>query len=279
MNYNFSSISEMSNFTKRLKTISSSISKDFDRVIKIDDPESVITSCYLLLDKCYMGLQEINLLKVFSKSDSSISQNVPNLIRENREVMSKILGKLESIAEEVKPKSYSDDISYISEYIKKAPLKTSIFPKEDSIIIYSVFPYLDKFLVFSTLYTQDNSKKYISISDISNILPGKYSLGREVDTLDNYFVTCKEDITNILKGVDVLPKNRIRAKVKEGINVDRAKELLCSFLKDYVKESVVLNDNIIISFNKLRDVDIRNLSSVLKLNCNDRYLMISMQGE
>lgn len=277
MNYNFSSTAELNSCIRKMELSVSRLESEYKAISSIKDLESKITSSYLLLDRCYMGIQEVKLFQSFLKG--ARMNLLSSVKKSHNQILSKLLSSLEEISEEVKPESYTKDLEKISKLINEVPLKTSIFPKEDAIIIYSIFPKDKNFLIFSTLYTENNSEKFLSISNVDRVLPGKYLMGDKVEDIEEFFKPRNLLLSNVLKEANVLPKNKVRAKVKEGINLMKAKSLLCNTLQSYIKEAILLDDNIIISFNKLRDNEVKLVANTLKLSSNDKYLMLSMQGE
>lgn len=255
----------------------SRLESEYKAICSIKDLESKITSSYLLLDRCYMGIQEVKLFQSFLKG--ARMNLLSSVKKSHNQILSKLLSSLEEISEEVKPESYTKDLEKISKLINEVPLRTSIFPKEDAIVIYSIFPKDKNYLIFSTLYTENNSEKFLSISNVDKVLPGKYLMGDKVEDIEEFFKPRNLPLSNVLKEANVLPKNKVRAKVKEGVNLMKAKSLLCNTLQSYIKEAILLDDNIIVSFNKLRDNEVKLVANTLKLSSNDKYLMLSMQGE
>lgn len=276
MYYNFTSVSELNSSIRKIKLSASKLESEYKNISEMKDLEEKITSSYLLLDRCYMGIQEAKWLQNIYKPNAQVLSSAR---KAHSNLLNKILAGLEKISEEVKPESYVKDLEKISIFIKEVPLRTSIFPKEDSIIIYSIFPYNSGFLIFSTAYTENSSQRYLSTTSEKRVLPGKYSLGSKVEKVEDFFANGRELIPNILKEANVLPRNKVRAKVREGMNLVRAKSLLCSTFNGFIKDAMILDDNIIVSFNKLRDSEVKLIANVLKLNSNDKYLMLSMQGE
>lgn len=276
MYYNFTSVSELNSSIRKIKLSASKLESEYKNISEMKDLEEKITSSYLLLDRCYMGIQEAKWLQNISKPNAQVLSSAR---KAHSNLLNKVLAGLEKISEEVKPESYVKDLEKISTFIKEVPLRTSIFPKEDSIIIYSIFPYNSGFLIFSTAYTENSSQRYLSTTSEERVLPGKYSLGSKVEKVEDFFANGRELIPNILKEANVLPRNKVRAKVREGMNLVRAKSLLCSTFNGFIKDAMILDDNIIVSFNKLRDSEVKLIANVLKLNSNDKYLMLSMQGE
>lgn len=277
MNYNFSSTAELNSCIRKMELSVSRLESEYKAISSIKDLESKITSSYLLLDRCYMGIQEVKLFQSFLKG--ARMNLLSSVKKSHNQILSKLLSSLEEISEEVKPESYTKDLEKISKLINEVPLRTSIFPKEDAIIIYSIFPKDKNYLIFSTLYTENNSEKFLSISNVDKVLPGKYLMGDKVENIEEFFKPRNLPLSNVLKEANVLPKNKVRAKVKEGVNLMKAKSLLCSTLQSYIKEAILLDDNIIVSFNKLRDNEVKLVANTLKLSSNDKYLMLSMQGE
>lgn len=277
MNYNFSSTAELNSCIRKMELSVSRLESEYKAISSIKDLESKITSSYLLLDRCYMGIQEVKLFQSFLKG--ARMNLLSSVKKSHNQILSKLLSSLEEISEEVKPESYTKDLEKISKLINEVPLRTSIFPKEDAIIIYSIFPKDKNYLIFSTLYTENNSEKFLSISNVDKVLPGKYLMGDKVEDIEEFFKPRNLLISNVLKEANVLPKNKVRAKVKEGVNLMKAKSLLCNTLQSYIKEAILLDDNIIVSFNKLRDNEVKLVANTLKLSSNDKYLMLSMQGE
>lgn len=277
MNYNFSSTAELNSCIRKMELSVSRLESEYKAICSIKDLESKITSSYLLLDRCYMGIQEVKLFQSFLKG--ARMNLLSSIKKSHNQILSKLLSSLEEISEEVKPESYTKDLEKISKLINEVPLRTSIFPKEDAIIIYSIFPKDKNYLIFSTLYTENNSEKFLSISNVDKVLPGKYLMGDKVEDIEEFFKPRNLLLSNVLKEANVLPKNKVRAKVKEGVNLMKAKSLLCNTLQSYIKEAILLDDNIIVSFNKLRDNEVKLVANTLKLSSNDKYLMLSMQGE
>lgn len=277
MNYNFSSTAELNSCIRKMELSVSRLESEYKAICSIKDLESKITSSYLLLDRCYMGIQEVKLFQSFLKG--ARMNLLSSVKKSHNQILSKLLSSLEEISEEVKPESYTKDLEKISKLINEVPLRTSIFPKEDAIIIYSIFPKDKNYLIFSTLYTENNSEKFLSISNVDKVLPGKYLMGDKVEDIEEFFKPRNVPLSNVLKEANVLPKNKVRAKVKEGVNLMKAKSLLCNTLQSYIKEAILLDDNIIVSFNKLRDNEVKLVANTLKLSSNDKYLMLSMQGE
>lgn len=277
MNYNFSSTAELNSCIRKMELSVSRLESEYKAISSIKDLESKITSSYLLLDRCYMGIQEVKLFQSFLKGTRM--NLLSSVKKSHNQLLSKLLSSLEEISEEVKPESYTKDLEKISKLINEVPLRTSIFPKEDAIIIYSIFPKDKNYLIFSTLYTENNSEKFLSISNVDKVLPGKYLMGDKVEDIEEFFNPRNLLLSNVLKEANVLPKNKVRAKVKEGVNLMKAKSLLCNTLQSYIKEAILLDDNIIVSFNKLRDNEVKLVANTLKLSSNDKYLMLSMQGE
>lgn len=277
MNYNFSSTAELNSCIRKMELSVSRLESEYKSISSIKDLESKITSSYLLLDRCYMGIQEVKLFQSFLKG--ARMNLLSSVKKSHNQILSKLLSSLEEISEEVKPESYTKDLEKISKLINEVPLRTSIFPKEDAIIIYSIFPKDKNYLIFSTLYTENNSEKFLSVSNTDRILPGKYLMGDKVEDIEEFFKPRNLLLSNVLKEANVLPKNKVRAKVKEGVNLMKAKSLLCNTLQSYIKEAILLDDNIIVSFNKLRDNEVKLVANTLKLSSNDKYLMLSMQGE
>lgn len=277
MNYNFSSTAELNSCIRKMELSVSRLESEYKAICSIRDLESKITSSYLLLDRCYMGIQEVKLFQSFLKG--ARMNLLSSVKKSHNQILSKLLSSLEEISEEVKPESYTKDLEKISKLINEVPLRTSIFPKEDAIIIYSIFPKDKNYLIFSTLYTENNSEKFLSISNVDKVLPGKYLMGDKVENIEEFFKPRNLPLSNVLKEANVLPKNKVRAKVKEGVNLMKAKSLLCNTLQSYIKEAILLDDNIIVSFNKLRDNEVKLVANTLKLSSNDKYLMLSMQGE
>lgn len=277
MNYNFSSTAELNSCIRKMELSVSRLESEYKAISSIKDLESKITSSYLLLDRCYMGIQEVKLFQSFLKG--ARMNLLSSVKKSHNQILSKLLSSLEEISEEVKPESYTKDLEKISKLINEVPLRTSIFPKEDAIIIYSIFPKDKNYLIFSTLYTENNSEKFLSISNVDKVLPGKYLMGDKVEDIEEFFKPRNFPLSNVLKEANVLPKNKVRAKVKEGVNLMKAKSLLCNTLQSYIKEAILLDDNIIVSFNKLRDNEVKLVANTLKLSSNDKYLMLSMQGE
>lgn len=277
MNYNFSSTAELNSCIRKMELSVSRLESEYKAISSIKDLESKITSSYLLLDRCYMGIQEVKLFQSFLKG--ARMNLLSSVKKSHNQILSKLLSSLEEISEEVKPESYTKDLEKISKLINEVPLRTSIFPKEDAIIIYSIFPKDKNYLIFSTLYTEDNSEKFLSISNVDKVLPGKYLMGDKVEDIEEFFKPRNLPLSNVLKEANVLPKNKVRAKVKEGVNLMKAKSLLCNTLQSYIKEAILLDDNIIVSFNKLRGNEVKLVANTLKLSSNDKYLMLSMQGE
>lgn len=277
MNYNFSSTAELNSCIRKMELSVSRLESEYKTISSIKDLESKITSSYLLLDRCYMGIQEVKLFQSFLKG--ARMNLLSSVKKSHNQILSKLLSSLEEISEEVKPESYTKDLEKISKLINEVPLRTSIFPKEDAIIIYSIFPKDKNYLIFSTLYTENNSEKFLSISNVDKVLPGKYLMGDKVEDIEEFFKPRNLLLSNVLKEANVLPKNKVRAKVKEGVNLMKAKSLLCNTLQSYIKEAILLDDNIIVSFNKLRDNEVKLVANALKLSSNDKYLMLSMQGE
>lgn len=277
MNYNFSSTAELNSCIRKMELSVSRLESEYKAISSIKDLESKITSSYLLLDRCYMGIQEVKLFQSFLKG--ARMNLLSSVKKSHNQILSKLLSSLEEISEEVKPESYTKDLEKISKLINEVPLRTSIFPKEDAIIIYSIFPKDKNYLIFSTLYTENNSEKFLSISNVDKVLPGKYLMGDKVENIEEFFKPRNVPLSNVLKEANVLPKNKVRAKVKEGVNLMKAKSLLCNTLQSYIKEAILLDDNIIVSFNKLRDNEVKLVANTLKLSSNDKYLMLSMQGE
>lgn len=277
MNYNFSSTAELNSCIRKMELSVSRLESEYKAISSIKDLESKITSSYLLLDRCYMGIQEVKLFQSFLKG--ARMNLLSSVKKSHNQILSKLLSSLEEISEEVKPESYTKDLEKISKLINEVPLRTSIFPKEDAIIIYSIFPKDKNYLIFSTLYTENNSEKFLSISNVDKVLPGKYLMGDKVENIEEFFKPRNLSLSNVLKEANVLPKNKVRAKVKEGVNLMKAKSLLCNTLQSYIKEAILLDDNIIVSFNKLRDNEVKLVANTLKLSSNDKYLMLSMQGE
>lgn len=277
MNYNFSSTAELNSCIRKMELSVSRLESEYKAICSIKDLESKITSSYLLLDRCYMGIQEVKLFQSFLKG--ARMNLLSSVKKSHNQILSKLLSSLEEISEEVKPESYTKDLEKISKLINEVPLRTSIFPKEDAIIIYSIFPKDKNYLIFSTLYTENNSEKFLSISNVDKVLPGKYLMGDRVEDIEEFFKPRNLLLSNVLKEANVLPKNKVRAKVKEGVNLMKAKSLLCNTLQSYIKEAILLDDNIIVSFNKLRDNEVKLVANTLKLSSNDKYLMLSMQGE
>lgn len=277
MNYNFSSTAELNSCIRKMELSVSRLESEYKAISSIKDLESKITSSYLLLDRCYMGIQEVKLFQSFLKG--ARMNLLSSVKKSHNQLLSKLLSSLEEISEEVKPESYTKDLEKISKLINEVPLRTSIFPKEDAIIIYSIFPKDKNYLIFSTLYTENNSEKFLSISNVDKVLPGKYLMGDKVEDIEEFFKPRNLLLSNVLKEANVLPKNKVRAKVKEGVNLMKAKSLLCNTLQSYIKEAILLDDNIIVSFNKLRDNEVKLVANTLKLSSNDKYLMLSMQGE
>lgn len=277
MNYNFSSTAELNSCIRKMELSVSRLESEYKAISSIKDLESKITSSYLLLDRCYMGIQEVKLFQSFLKG--ARMNLLSSVKKSHNQILSKLLSSLEEISEEVKPESYTKDLEKISKLINEVPLRTSIFPKEDAIIIYSIFPKDKNYLIFSTLYTENNSEKFLSISNVDKVLPGKYLMGDKVENIEEFFKPRNLPLFNVLKEANVLPKNKVRAKVKEGVNLMKAKSLLCNTLQSYIKEAILLDDNIIVSFNKLRDNEVKLVANTLKLSSNDKYLMLSMQGE
>lgn len=277
MNYNFSSTAELNSCIRKMELSVSRLESEYKAISSIKDLESKITSSYLLLDRCYMGIQEVKLFQSFLKG--ARMNLLSSVKKSHNQILSKLLSSLEEISEEVKPESYTKDLEKISKLINEVPLRTSIFPKEDAIIIYSIFPKDKNYLIFSTLYTENNSEKFLSISNVDKVLPGKYLMGDKVEDIEEFFKPRNLPLSNVLKEANVLPKNKVRAKVKEGVNLMKAKSLLCNTLQSYIKEAILLDDNIIVSFNKLRDNEVKLVANTLKLSSNDKYLMLSMQGE
>lgn len=277
MNYNFSSTAELNSCIRKMELSVSRLESECKAISSIKDLESKITSSYLLLDRCYMGIQEVKLFQSFLKG--ARMNLLSSVKKSHNQILSKLLSSLEEISEEVKPESYTKDLEKISKLINEVPLRTSIFPKEDAIIIYSIFPKDKNYLIFSTLYTENNSEKFLSISNVDKVLPGKYLMGDKVENIEEFFKPRNLSLSNVLKEANVLPKNKVRAKVKEGVNLMKAKSLLCNTLQSYIKEAILLDDNIIVSFNKLRDNEVKLVANTLKLSSNDKYLMLSMQGE
>lgn len=277
MNYNFSSTAELNSCIRKMELSVSRLESEYKAICSIKDLESKITSSYLLLDRCYMGIQEVKLFQSFLKG--ARMNLLSSVKKSHNQLLSKLLSSLEEISEEVKPESYTKDLEKISKLINEVPLRTSIFPKEDAIIIYSIFPKDKNYLIFSTLYTENNSEKFLSISNVDKVLPGKYLMGDKVEDIEEFFKPRNLLLSNVLKEANVLPKNKVRAKVKEGVNLMKAKSLLCNTLQSYIKEAILLDDNIIVSFNKLRDNEVKLVANTLKLSSNDKYLMLSMQGE
>lgn len=277
MNYNFSSTAELNSCIRKMELSVSRLESEYKSISFIKDLESKITSSYLLLDRCYMGIQEVKLFQSFLKG--ARMNLLSSVKKSHNQLLSKLLSSLEEISEEVKPESYTKDLEKISKLINEVPLRTSIFPKEDAIIIYSIFPKDKNYLIFSTLYTENNSEKFLSISNVDKVLPGKYLMGDKVEDIEEFFKPRNLLLSNVLKEANVLPKNKVRAKVKEGVNLMKAKSLLCNTLQSYIKEAILLDDNIIVSFNKLRDNEVKLVANTLKLSSNDKYLMLSMQGE
>lgn len=277
MNYNFSSTAELNSCIRKMELSVSRLESEYKAISSIKDLESKITSSYLLLDRCYMGIQEVKLFQSFLKG--ARMNLLSSVKKSHNQILSKLLSSLEEISEEVKPESYTKDLEKISKLINEVPLRTSIFPKEDTIIIYSIFPKDKNYLIFSTLYTENNSEKFLSISNVDKVLPGKYLMGDKVEDIEEFFKPRNVPLSNVLKEANVLPKNKVRAKVKEGVNLMKAKSLLCNTLQSYIKEAILLDDNIIVSFNKLRDNEVKLVANTLKLSSNDKYLMLSMQGE
>lgn len=277
MNYNFSSTAELNSCIRKMELSVSRLESEYKAICSIKDLESKITSSYLLLDRCYMGIQEVKLFQSFLKG--ARMNLLSSVKKSHNQILSKLLSSLEEISEEVKPESYTKDLEKISKLINEVPLRTSIFPKEDAIIIYSIFPKDKNYLIFSTLYTENNSEKFLSISNVDKVLPGKYLMGDKVENIEEFFKPRNLPLSNVLKEANVLPKNKVRAKVKEGVNLMKAKSLLCNTLQSYIKEAILLDDNIIVSFNKLRDNEVKLVANTLKLSSNDKYLMLSMQGE
>lgn len=277
MNYNFSSTAELNSCIRKMELSVSRLESEYKAISSIKDLESKITSSYLLLDRCYMGIQEVKLFQSFLKG--ARMNLLSSVKKSHNQILSKLLSSLEEISEGVKPESYTKDLEKISKLINEVPLRTSIFPKEDAIIIYSIFPKDKNYLIFSTLYTENNSEKFLSISNVDKVLPGKYLMGDKVEDIEEFFKPRNLLLSNVLKEANVLPKNKVRAKVKEGVNLMKAKSLLCNTLQSYIKEAILLDDNIIVSFNKLRDNEVKLVANTLKLSSNDKYLMLSMQGE
>lgn len=277
MNYNFSSTAELNSCIRKMELSVSRLESEYKAISSIKDLESKITSSYLLLDRCYMGIQEVKLFQSFLKG--ARMNLLSSVKKSHNQILSKLLSSLEEISEEVKPESYTKDLEKISKLINEVPLRTSIFPKEDAIVIYSIFPKDKNYLIFSTLYTENNSEKFLSISNVDKVLPGKYLMGDKVEDIEEFFKPRNLPLSNVLKEANVLPKNKVRAKVKEGVNLMKAKSLLCNTLQSYIKEAILLDDNIIVSFNKLRDNEVKLVANTLKLSSNDKYLMLSMQGE
>lgn len=277
MNYNFSSTAELNSCIRKMELSVSRLESEYKAICSIKDLESKITSSYLLLDRCYMGIQEVKLFQSFLKG--ARMNLLSSVKKSHNQILSKLLSSLEEISEEVKPESYTKDLEKISKLINEVPLRTSIFPKEDAIVIYSIFPKDKNYLIFSTLYTENNSEKFLSISNVDKVLPGKYLMGDKVENIEEFFKPRNLSLSNVLKEANVLPKNKVRAKVKEGVNLMKAKSLLCNTLQSYIKEAILLDDNIIVSFNKLRDNEVKLVANTLKLSSNDKYLMLSMQGE
>lgn len=277
MNYNFSSTAELNSCIRKMELSVSRLESEYKSISSIKDLESKITSSYLLLDRCYMGIQEVKLFQSFLKG--ARMNLLSSVKKSHNQILSKLLSSLEEISEEVKPESYTKDLEKISKLINEVPLRTSIFPKEDAIVIYSIFPKDKNYLIFSTLYTENNSEKFLSISNVDKVLPGKYLMGDKVEDIEEFFKPRNLPLSNVLKEANVLPKNKVRAKVKEGVNLMKAKSLLCNTLQSYIKEAILLDDNIIVSFNKLRDNEVKLVANTLKLSSNDKYLMLSMQGE
>ena len=281
MIYRWSKPEELNVHLRKIVSQVSDFHKEINSYKNLEDMEEKITSYFLFLDKCYMGLQEMKIVESgynsFSKAiPDSVFQMITSVRKLYQNSINEINNKLSEIAEALRPESYKKDEIEIEKVINNKPLKRGIFPREDSIIIYTVFPKDDRYLIFSTLFNANECRKYFNCLNSSYVLPGKYSLGKEIFMVSEIMNNKPESIILYSK---LLDKNKIQVKVKEGIKIEGARKIILSNFSNMNIKSEVQDDFIILEFPKLREIEIKEISRILNLSNNDKYLMLSMQGE
>lgn len=284
MNYRWSKPEELNMYVRKIVSSVSSFHKEISLMNKNEDYEERITANYLFLDKCYMGLQEA---KVIESCYRTLSATMPKHIQQTlssvknlyQSSINEVLSKLSEICEKLCPDSYKNDINEIGNLLDSEPSKSCIFPKNDSIIIYTVFPYKKKNIIFSTVYRKNEIKKYVGQSSTNFVLPGKFQLGREIQNLEDVLRDENAELNKIIIQSSVLTKNRVLLKIREGFSIESAKAILKAVLASFTDSILSIDDSVIVQFNKLSESNIKEISKMLCLSNNDKYLMLSMQGE
>lgn len=248
-----------------------------DKYKNLNSPtETSVTANYIGLTKCYQILSNIKFLKDISTEDfAKVQSNVSDII-------SCISGNLNIISENLKTRKYKKDIELLSSKLKANKLYNTIYPIGSKIALATVFNYNKKFMVFTTCYGDNLITKYINIVD-SDIIPGSYDLGQQVDDLNSFILNQNNE--DYGKTLDKLIKNSevfdtfIKSSLNSGINAKKAIEIFKKYYGNKLNNILSFNGSLLLKFNKNAESDISNISKSLKLNNNDTYKFLATLKE
>lgn len=256
------------------------------------DTDQYISSNYRLLQDCYFGIHRLNSIRSSIRSIedcapyiSKINKVICSLTNRFQDSISRAEENLQALAASLAPKDFQKICKELSSKLNSSEKSFMIYPKEQSVVLGCTMRCSRGFITVSNVYQQDQ-KTFVSLTSCKPIA-GKYPLGVKVDS-DQQIVQVVEQLVdnkipntiNFLIESSVLQThNTIKATTRDNVNVNKVAKIVASYLKPSLKTYWIKDGEILLQFNKLNDKQIYTISRFLKLEPNDMYKMVAMQGD
>lgn len=250
-----------------------------------DKSESSITANYVGIAKCNQLFSDLKTISCVSK-DTKRCNEIGSLLKKT---LSQIKSNLNTIALELEPEDYKKDVALIIKILNDKQFMIQdknhfIFPKENQIIIGTTIQYNNKYLTFSTVYTDSDSNKYLNIQDKPVLLEyfvPDILVENDLEDLTNRLTSnnFSTKLDNLIKDSCVFD-NFIKSSVNDRVNIKNAYNALRSYFSNNLEKSHLYGPDLLFKFkSNLSDKQIIEISKILKLNNNDRYKFMALLKE
>lgn len=250
-----------------------------------DKSENSITENYVGIAKCNQLFSDLKTISCVSKDTKRCSE-ISSLIKKT---LNAIKSNLNNIALELEPEDYKKDVALIIKILNDKQFVVQdenhfIFPKENQIIIGTTIQYNNKYLTFSTVYTDSDLNKYLNIQDEPVLLeyfipdiPVENDLEELASKLTSNNFSTKLD--NLIKNSSVFD-NFIKSSVNDRVNIKKAFKVLTNYFSNNLEKSYLYGPDLLFKFkSNLSDKNVIEISKILKLNSNDKYKFMALLKE
>ena len=260
-----------------LKALRKDSVKTLTSIEKNEDLESQITKNFLTISYSYLKIHNVNNFKYGYKKKNVLSE-LQEIEGNYKKSIANALQNLKEIAIRVKPDSFSNDVEALKDFLQSLDENYLIFPQEGTIVLACIFPYNQKQVIFSTVYSKETQEKYLNVLG-TEILPGRYDLGylvqgNVVSDFKKIFEN-KDSLDSVIDESSVI-SSYIQVIPKEDIPVARVKDIVISSLKDSVSSFSVRNNSILLKLKKLPENKVYSICKKLKVNMQDVYKLLNI---